>query len=50
MGKKRGRRLFLVRLILFTKKLEVLNANRNLAGTKVRTEQHCSTKQWEIHR
>jgi len=50
LGNKRGGRPFLVRFILFTKKLEVLNANRNLAGTKVRMEQHYSAKQWEIHR
>ena len=49
LGKKRGERPFLVRFILFTKKFEVLNANRNLAGTKVRMEQHYSAKQWEIH-
>jgi len=50
LSKKRGGRPFLVRFILFTKKLEVLNANRNLAGTKVRIEQRYIAKQWEIRR
>jgi hypothetical protein len=50
LSKKRGGRPFLVRFILFTKKLEVLNANRNLAGRKVRTGQSYSAKQWKIRR
>jgi hypothetical protein len=45
LGKERGGRPFLVRFILITKKLEVLNANGNLAGTKLRMEQHYSAKQ-----
>jgi hypothetical protein len=44
LGKKRGGRPILVRFISFTKKLNVLQATRNLAGTKIIIEQNCGTK------
>jgi len=39
IGKERGGRLILVGFISFLKKLKVLHAPRNLAGTKIRIEQ-----------
>jgi hypothetical protein len=48
--KERGGRCILVRFISFMKKLEVLHTPRNLAGTKMRTEQDYGAKVGEISR
>lgn len=49
LGKKGGlRRMILIRFILFTEKLEVLFATRNLTGIQRRTEQDQSMKEQKI--
>jgi hypothetical protein len=50
LGKKRGGRPILVRFISFTKKLKMLQASRNLTGTKIKIEQNYGTKVTEIRR